>query len=109
MTRISDRALLWFTFAAAAIFAVIAFDADAQPIPMTCQPFAALSKDLETKAKEIELSGGIVNDNEVLIIFGTPTGTSWTLVAVTMDTGIACIVGSGVDWFQIPLLSGRPV
>jgi hypothetical protein len=115
MTALIDRTLIWGTLAAAGLFALYAFDADAQmPTPPqvadgSCLPFATLSKDLETRFKEIELSGGIVSENEVVIIFGTPTGTSWTMVSVTMDTGIACIRGSGADWFQIPLMSGAPV
>jgi hypothetical protein len=109
MTALIDRTLIWGTLAAAGLFALYAFDADAQVPPPTCLPFATLSKDLETRFKEIELSGGIVSENEVVIIFGTPTGTSWTMVSVTMDTGIACIRGSGESWFQIPLMSGQPV
>jgi hypothetical protein len=115
MTALIDRTLIWGTLAAAGLFAVYAFDADAQmpPPPQvangSCLPFSVLSEDLEKRFKEIELSGGIVGENEVLIIFGTPTGTTWTMVSVTMDTGIACIRGSGESWFQIPLMSGQPV
>jgi hypothetical protein len=111
MNSHADRFLFWGVFWALIVFGVLAITgrADAQVPPPTCLPFAALSKDLETRFKEVELSGGIVSENEVVIIFGTPTGTSWTMVSVTMDTGIACIRGSGQHWFQIPLMSGQPV
>ena len=106
MTRISDRALLWTTFACAAIFALIAFDADAQE-QVHCAPFAAMAKELE-KHKEVQLAGGIVNDENAVIVFGTPTGSTWTLVAVSTN-GNACIIGSGTGWFQSDLMTGQPV
>ena len=111
MTRISDRALLWGTLAAAALFAYATFDAGAQAGP-TCAPFEAVSKELE-RHKEVQIAGGIVGKDETaaIIVFGTPDGATWTLVSVDISTnsGMACIIASGEGWFQSNLLSGQPV
>ena len=53
--------------------------------------------------------GGIVNDKAVMIVFVSPDGATWTLAALGTD-GKACLVASGVDWFQrsIPSSQERP-
>ncbi len=111
MTRISDRALLWTTTAALIIGGLIALDIDAnaQPMPMQqCAPLADLMKTLEKDFKEVEIAGGVVNEQSALLIFGKPDGSTWTAVNITPDGG-ACIVASGTGWFQSDLLKGQPV
>lgn len=111
MDRESRR--IWISeviLAAAGIGLLVwAWPAHAQTPPpgMVCAPFNEVKATLEEK-KQVELAGGVVSATEALIIFGTPNGSDWTAIAVQTDGG-ACIIGSGEGWFQIPLLSGRPV
>lgn len=70
-------------------------------------PFNDLRASLE-KSHEVELSGGLVNERAVVIIFGTPDGSTWTAVAVGVD-GKACIIANGQSWFQSALQKGDPV
>lgn len=83
-------------------------DAQAAP-PPPCFPFEVLSTQLEATHHEVQLSGGIVHENGAIIVFGTPTGSTWTLVSVVFDSGQACIIATGQGWFQHDLLKGEPV
>ncbi len=108
MTALIDRTLVWGTLAAASLFALYAFDADAQTPGPVCAPFADMSKELE-RHKEVQIAGGVITgDESFVIVFGEPTGKTWTLVAVGA-TGTACIIASGEGWFQSDLMTGQPV
>lgn len=85
----------------ASAFAVLAagLAAPAQAQSPQCGPFTELRTVLAKEHHEIELGGGIVNDKAVMIVFVSPDGATWTLAALGTD-GKACLIASGVDWFQ---------
>ena len=64
-----------------------------------CGPFKTLQTYLAETHHEVELGGGIVNDKAVMVVFVSPDGATWTLAALGTD-GKACLIASGVDWFQ---------
>jgi hypothetical protein len=58
---------------------------------------------------EVEVGGGFLNPQSVLILFMSPGGDTWTIAALGTD-GQACIWAVGKDWFQrsIPSPDERP-
>jgi hypothetical protein len=66
---------------------------------------AALAKEFH----EVEVGGGWINPQAVLVLLMSPGGDTWTLAALGTD-GQACLVSSGKDWFQrsIPSADERP-
>ena len=93
----------------ASAFALACIAAPAYAQSPQCGPFTDLRTFLAKEHHEIELGGGIVNDKAVMIVFVSPDGATWTLAALGTD-GKACLIASGVDWFQrsIPSSQERP-
>lgn len=51
-----------------------------------------------TEAHQVQVGGGIVTKDAILVIYATPGGELWT--AITMGTdGSACLVMQGKEWF----------
>lgn len=104
---VQGLALTAFVIGAVYVFFVATARADEQPVPQ-CGPFNEISARLE-KAHEVQISGGIIDETHVLIIFAEPKGDTWTSLVVNSGNGIACMLGMGQDWFQLPILSGEPI
>ncbi len=51
-----------------------------------------------SEAHQVQVGGGIVTKDAILVIYATPGGELWT--AITMGTdGSACLVMQGKEWF----------
>lgn len=101
---------------AASLAALLAGPAMAQeaPTPPTfamewCGPIKTLRDNLKSKYNEVEMGGGIVNEQTVFVVFVSPDGATWTMAVMRADGG-SCVIGSGENWFQsrIPGKDERP-
>lgn len=85
-------------------------NADEQSSPIgKCAPFADISRALKDVAHEDQVAGGLINDQNALVIFATPKGETWTAVLVTVGDDKACILNMGVGWFPVRTPKGDPV
>lgn len=62
-----------------------------------CAPFAVMKARLAERHHEHEAATAIVSQRQILVLFLGDRGKTWTLVAVNTE-GIACLMGSGIDW-----------
>lgn len=53
---------------------------------------------------EAPLGGGLINQEQALIMLASPGGNSWTLVSLTTH-GLACVLASGNDWHLAPFVN----
>lgn len=83
--------------AAAGIYGLWASRADAQE-QMPCAPTAELIAKLQKDYHEVEVGGGIVSQEHVFVVYASPDGETWTVLAVGTN-GTACVVGAGRYWF----------
>jgi hypothetical protein len=110
----SDRIIKWAVLTAltvTAIGALWASRADAQEGP-PCAPTTELVAKLKDKYGEVEVGGGIFNEQVVVIPFASPGGDTWTILSIGTD-GFACILSHGTDWFpgvlpEAPVDGERP-
>jgi hypothetical protein len=74
-----------------------------------CGPWDNLKSFLAEKHHEVEVGGGFIGPTIVTVLFMSPDGDTWSMVALGTDDQ-ACIVQSGRDWFQrsIPSADERP-
>jgi hypothetical protein len=82
----------------------------AWPVQATeCSSWDTLKAGLARDFHEVELGGGFINENAVMVVLVSPGGDTWTIAALGTD-GQACIVSAGKDWFQrsIPSADERP-
>ena len=87
-------ALLLFPFAAVTQAAVAA---DGQQLP--CTRLDDLAGFLERTYDERPVSAGLQSNGQLLQIFASDAGASWTAVA-TSPAGTACVVATGRHWEQ---------
>lgn len=73
--------------------------ADAQEAPK-CVPLADMRQVLLKDYGEVELSGGMMGEQALMIIFATPDGSSWTAIFLGTN-GQACPVAGGQNWVAI--------
>jgi hypothetical protein len=75
----------------------------------SCMPWHHVKAELAEKYHEVEVGGGFINENAVMVVLMSPGGDTWTIAALGTD-GQACIVSAGKDWFQrsIPSPDERP-
>ena len=66
-----------------------------------CAGHEDMVKVLATRYSEAPKAVGLVNENRVVEIFVSRTG-SWTIL-VTRPGGTACILAAGQDWEEVPL------
>lgn len=104
MTRIADKIPLIATVAASA--AVLLLPSSARSQEPRCGPFAEMRAALASNYHEVEIGGGIVNPNAVMVVFVSPDGETWTIAALGTD-GKACLVASGTGWFQSPVPNSK--
>jgi hypothetical protein len=74
-----------------------------------CTAWPVLKSFLAEQHHEVELGGGFISDQAVMVVLVSPGGDTWTIAALGTD-GQACIVSAGKDWFQrsIPSADERP-
>ncbi len=73
-----------------------------------CAAFGLVEQRLAERFGETPVGGGVVSAREVLAIYATNDGATWTLVSISAD-GEACILGGGVDWLDLmPLDHPQP-
>lgn len=61
-----------------------------------CAPLGAIEKNLAEQHKEKRIGFGVVSAAEVLLIYATKDGSTFTVLTLNSQ-GIACLVSSGVD------------
>jgi hypothetical protein len=74
-----------------------------------CMAWDTLKASVAKDYHEVEVGGGFISPQAVLVLLMSPGGDTWTLAALGTD-GQACLVSSGKDWFQrsIPSPDERP-
>ena len=73
---------------------VIAMPAEAQ---MACADRSELITRLDGKYSETPVAMGLANNGDVLEVFSSPEGSTWTIL-VTDTNGISCLVAAGEYW-----------
>ena len=84
---------------ASAIAVLAALAAPAYAQSPQCTTWETMKAYLASEYHEVEVGGGLVNAQAAMVILMSPGGSTWTLAALGTD-GKACLVASGVDWFQ---------
>lgn len=87
--------------ALAAVLAMIggARSEPAQP-QQVCAALPALRQALKEQGQEIEKSGGMLSDDQsVMLIFSRPDGKTWTALVAGPD-GKACTIAHGTGWYE---------
>lgn len=82
--------------------------AGAQQTPPPCMPFKEYSDNLAKGFKQQLISLGMIGNDHVLMVYVSPGGETWTIIAV--DTkGIACGIAAGNAWDQgrVPAIGER--
>ena len=70
--------------------------ASAQEAQEACAPRAEIVAKLDHDFKEKQQAVGLVNDQAVLEVFVSGSGT-WTIIATGTD-GSSCVLSAGKDW-----------
>lgn len=73
--------------------------AQEQPQQLPCGPLKEARASLLEKFHETEVGGGLVNERAAILVFASPGGKTWTVLAVSPD-GTSCLLSAGTDWFQ---------
>ena len=76
--------------------------ADAQTVrrPQNCAPRDAVLNRLAKSYGEIQQSQGLGANNAIIEVFASDTTGSWT-IAVTMPSGLTCLVASGQAFVDV--------
>jgi len=62
-----------------------------------CAPFDEMRETLASQYHETEVGTGMVSDTDVLMLFASPGGETWTILGLNVS-GIACIKSAGKGW-----------
>ena len=87
----------------AMVLGAFSTQAVAQP---TCGDRSQFVKMLGEKYSEAPVSMGLASNGNVIEVFSTVGGTSWTLL-MTMPDGRSCLVATGESWMPVTQISGR--
>jgi hypothetical protein len=68
-------------------------------IPQICEAHADLAEALGARYDETSLGLGLQSAEQLVEIWRSTETGSWTILVVKPD-GIACIIGSGTNWFD---------
>jgi hypothetical protein len=90
-------ALLGLAFCALGLLAM----ALPAPAATQCLPFEQLVVQLSGRWHEAPLHRGLTAAGQIMIIFSTGDGDTWTAVVLAPD-GTACLVASGKGWETLP-------
>ena len=69
--------------------------AAAQQIP--CRPFPDMKRALVDQFQEREAAVGQINGQQIVVLFSSEGGKTWTMVTVNTG-GMACVIGAGAHW-----------
>jgi hypothetical protein len=84
-------------FFAATLVSFQVTDASAQNV---CFERTALIKHLSGKFEEAPVAAGLAANGNVLEVFSSPDGITWTIV-LTQPNGATCVMASGEAWMGI--------
>lgn len=90
--------LLWLVIPLG--FAIAAWPVSAQQA--ICAERMGVVSELAEKYSENQKNIGIANNGEVLEVFVSPKGNTWTIV-VTDAAGITCLIAAGESWETVPI------
>lgn len=76
-------------------------EATPQRQPTCLATFKELAEKLGEKYHEQPTSAGLTSAGEMLVVWATDTGETWT-ISVTAPTGKTCIVSAGNNWQNRP-------
>lgn len=65
--------------------------------PAACIPIDQVIKVHKEKWNESPIAGGQTKDGGI-VIFASPKGATWSVVAINESTGVACMISSGVGF-----------
>ena len=69
--------------------------------PRICVPYDRMRGDLLRKYQEKPHGHGISEDGELMELYVSPGGRTWTIIQIKPQTGLACPRASGTDWFVL--------
>lgn len=81
--------------------------ADAEPLPAGCGSFGRISEYLSGDFKEAPVVFGIQTDGQLLQVFASADGATWTVV-ITAPSGLSCIVADGTKLGFLPFVAPEP-
>ncbi len=90
--------VLGVTLLALALLLGVRAPASAQSV---CTTHAEVTKQLESRHSESPVGIGLASTGQVLEVFTTGDGSSWTIV-MTRPDGMSCLVASGDSWENLP-------
>jgi hypothetical protein len=93
-TGIGDAASVVIILVLALLFFVNMAHAQQQQM---CAPFDEMRETLASQFHETEVGTGMVSDTEVLMLYASPGGETWTILGLNVS-GIACIKSAGKGW-----------
>ena len=71
-------------------------------VPVPCHDYREIRRQLADRYGEAPVSLGMRSNGEVLQVFASPQGGTWTIVS-TSPSGLACILAAGRGWDAPPL------
>ncbi|MGP1395108.1 MAG: hypothetical protein ACTS3R_06315 [Inquilinaceae bacterium] len=77
--------------------------APAPPSGYPCGDRTAIMTQLQDKFSEQPVSIGLDSQGRMIEVLAAPSGT-WTIL-MTMPTGVSCLIGSGLNFEQMPLVA----
>ncbi len=89
--------VLGATLLALALLLGVRAQASAQSV---CTTHSEVTKQLESRHAESRVGIGLASTGQVLEVFTTGDGSSWTIV-MTRPDGMSCVIAAGEAWEQI--------
>ncbi len=96
--------VLGATLLALALLLGVRAPASAQSL---CTTHAEVTKQLESRHSESRVGIGLASTGQVLEVFTTGDGSSWTIV-MTRPDGMSCLVAAGEAWESVAELPSDP-
>lgn len=91
-----------FVVAATAFWAVASLPAAAQA--PACVKRTDLLQHLANRYHETPVAVGIADNGALLEVFVSTEGETWT-VAVTLPSGVSCLIATGEQWQDLPRIA----
>lgn len=66
-------------------------------VPVPCHDYREIKRQLADRYGEAPVSFGMRTNGEVVQVFASPQGGTWTIVS-TQPSGLACILAAGKGW-----------
>lgn len=103
--RLLLTAVLWFVLALIVLLSsqqAIAQSAVQEPYGYSRDEIVA---QLDESYKEAPVAGGIATNGNILEVFASPDGLSWTII-VTRPNGLSSVIAKGEGWSFIAAVEG---